>query len=103
MITVGGFNSSIDKTMEMTELRSGAVNRASSVRAYAGGKGLHVARAIGTLASQYALPIGFGLLTVDTIEQAVARAGGTVGNKGHEAAEAALLTADVLRRASHDA
>lgn len=62
------------------------------------------ARAIGTLASQYALPIGFGLLTVDTIEQAVARAGGTVGNKGYEAAEAAILTADALRRsASHDA
>lgn len=49
MITVGGFNTSIDKTMEMVELRSGALNRASSVRAYAGGKGLHVARAIGTL------------------------------------------------------
>jgi 1-phosphofructokinase family hexose kinase len=49
VITVGGFNTSIDKTMEMAELTSGAVNRASSVRAYAGGKGLHVARAIGTL------------------------------------------------------
>jgi len=49
VITVGGFNTSIDKTMEMAELTSGAVNRASSVRAYAGGKGLHVARAIGIL------------------------------------------------------
>ncbi len=49
MITVGGFNTSIDKTMEMAELRSGAVNRATSVAAYAGGKGLHVARAIGIL------------------------------------------------------
>lgn len=49
MITVGGFNTSIDKTMEMAQLSAGAVNRASSVRAYAGGKGLHVARAIGTL------------------------------------------------------
>jgi len=49
VITVGGFNTAIDKTMEMGELTSGAVNRASSVRAYAGGKGLHVARAIGTL------------------------------------------------------
>lgn len=49
MITVGGFNTSVDKTLEMAELRSGAVNRAASVRAYAGGKGLHVARAIGTL------------------------------------------------------
>lgn len=49
MITVGGFNTSIDKAMEMAELRAGAVNRAASVVAYPGGKGLHVARAIGTL------------------------------------------------------
>lgn len=49
MITVGGFNTSIDKAMEIAELRSGAVNRASSVRAYPGGKGLHVARAAATL------------------------------------------------------
>ena len=49
MITVGGFNTSIDKTLEIAALVGGAVNRASSVRAYAGGKGLHVARAIGTL------------------------------------------------------
>jgi 1-phosphofructokinase family hexose kinase len=55
VITVGGFNTSIDKTMEMAELRSGAVNRASSVRAYAGGKGLHVARAIGTLGEKATL------------------------------------------------
>jgi len=62
------------------------------------------ARAIGTLAAQHALPIGFGLLTVDTIEQAAARAGGTAGNKGHEATEAAIRTADVIRRAAqHDA
>jgi 6,7-dimethyl-8-ribityllumazine synthase len=58
------------------------------------------ARAIGTLATDHALPIGFGLLTVDTIEQAVARAGGTAGNKGHEATEAAIRTADVIRRAA---
>jgi tagatose 6-phosphate kinase len=49
VITVGGFNTSIDKAMEMAELRTGAVNRATSVVAYPGGKGLHVARAIGTL------------------------------------------------------
>jgi 1-phosphofructokinase family hexose kinase len=49
VITVGGFNTSIDKAMEIAELRSGAVNRASSVRAYPGGKGLHVARAAATL------------------------------------------------------
>jgi len=49
VITVGGFNTSLDKVLEMAELRAGAVNRASSVRAYPGGKGLHVARAVGAL------------------------------------------------------
>ena len=49
MITVGGFNTSIDKALEVAELRRGTVNRASSVRAYPGGKGLHVARAVATL------------------------------------------------------
>jgi 6,7-dimethyl-8-ribityllumazine synthase len=38
----------------------------------------------------YSIPIGFGVITVDTPEQALARAGGTVGNKGAEAALAAL-------------
>lgn len=62
------------------------------------------ARAAGTLASARGLPVGFGLLTVDTVEQAAARAGGAAGNKGHEAAEAAIRTADVLRRViGHDA
>ena len=35
------------------------------------------------------------MLTTDTLEQALARAGGAAGNKGHEAAEAALTLADV--------
>ena len=35
-------------------------------------------------------PIGFGLLTCNTLEQALQRSGGNVGNKGNEAAEAAL-------------
>lgn len=39
-------------------------------------------------------PIGFGLLTCKTLEQAISRSGGTVGNKGNEAAEAVL---EVLR------
>ncbi len=56
------------------------------------------ARALGTIAREAALPVGFGLLTVDTVEQAVARAGGASGNKGFEAAEAAIRTADVIAR-----
>ncbi|MEO1530375.1 MAG: 6,7-dimethyl-8-ribityllumazine synthase [Planctomycetota bacterium] len=35
-------------------------------------------------------PIGFGLLTCNTLEQALQRSGGNVGNKGNEAADAAL-------------
>jgi tagatose 6-phosphate kinase len=49
VITVGGFNTSIDKVLEIADLRAGAVNRATSVQAYPGGKGLHVARAVATL------------------------------------------------------
>ena len=56
-------------------------------------------RALGSLATLHALPIGFGLLTVDTLEQALARAGGAAGNKGYEAADAAIRTADAIRRA----
>jgi 6,7-dimethyl-8-ribityllumazine synthase len=54
--------------------------------------------ALGRLAAERGLPVGFGLLTVDTMEQAVARAGGDLGNKGFEAAEAAIRTADVIGR-----
>lgn len=35
-------------------------------------------------------PVGFGLLTCNTLEQAIQRSGGNVGNKGHEAADAVL-------------
>jgi 6,7-dimethyl-8-ribityllumazine synthase len=45
---------------------------------------------------RHCLPIGFGVLTVDNMEQATDRAGGKAGNKGHEATAAALRTADVL-------
>jgi 6,7-dimethyl-8-ribityllumazine synthase len=54
------------------------------------------ARGLGALAVQHAMPVGFGVLTVDTMDQALARAGGAAGNKGHEAAAAALQAADVI-------
>ena len=44
------------------------------------------------------VPVGFGVLTVDTLEQAVERAGGSVGNKGAEAALAAIEMAALLQR-----
>lgn len=43
-------------------------------------------------ATRFRIPVGFGVLTCDTLEQAVARAGGAAGNKGEEAARAALET-----------
>ncbi len=42
-------------------------------------------------------PVGFGILTVDDREQALARAGGSEGHKGAEAAQAVVATALVLR------
>ena len=44
------------------------------------------------------LPIGFGLLTCDSIEQAIERAGSKGGNKGVEAAAAMLETIRVLEQ-----
>ena len=41
-------------------------------------------------------PIAFGVLTVDTIEQAVERSGTKAGNKGAEAAMSALEMVSVL-------
>ncbi|MGH7719722.1 MAG: 6,7-dimethyl-8-ribityllumazine synthase [Gemmatimonadaceae bacterium] len=47
---------------------------------------------------EFETPIGFGVLTCDTMEQAEARAGGSHGNKGWDAAVAALEMADLLDR-----
>jgi 6,7-dimethyl-8-ribityllumazine synthase len=54
------------------------------------------ARGLNEVAVRSALPVGFGVLTVDTLEQALARAGGSGGNKGYEAAAAALGCADLF-------
>ena len=54
------------------------------------------ARGLNDVAMRHGVPVGFGVLTVDTMQQAVERAGGVAGNKGHEAAAAALQAADVI-------
>lgn len=60
-------------------------------------------RGLGEVAVAHRLPVGFGLLTTETLEQAAARAGGAAGNKGHEAAAAAIQAADAIAqlRARH--
>ena len=54
------------------------------------------ARGLQTVALTYLIPIGFGVLTTETFDQAVDRAGGDAGNKGYEAADAALRMVDAL-------
>lgn len=49
-------------------------------------------------AREFDLPVGFGLLTCDDMAQAEARAGGAHGNKGWDAAVAALEMADLFAR-----
>jgi 6,7-dimethyl-8-ribityllumazine synthase len=44
------------------------------------------------------IPVAFGVLTTNTIEQAVDRAGGKDGNKGYDAAITAIEMADQIRR-----
>ncbi|HVB54751.1 MAG TPA: 6,7-dimethyl-8-ribityllumazine synthase [Candidatus Acidoferrales bacterium] len=47
-------------------------------------------------------PIGFGVLTVNSVAQAEERAGGKLGNKGYEAAQTALEMFSVLRQLRQD-
>jgi len=53
-------------------------------------------------AREFDLPVGFGLLTCDDMAQAEARAGGAHGNKGWDAAVAALEMADLFARLDID-
>lgn len=55
-------------------------------------------RGIAAAGRQHGVPVGFGVLTVDTIEQAIERAGTKAGNKGEEATLAAIQMVDLLRR-----
>jgi 6,7-dimethyl-8-ribityllumazine synthase len=60
-------------------------------------------RGLGAVALARGIPVGFGVLTCETLDQALARAGGPAGNKGAEAAEAALASLDALARLAGDA
>lgn len=54
-------------------------------------------RGLGELSARGGTPVTFGVLTCDTMEQAMERAGGEHGNKGAEAAEAALELCTLAR------
>jgi 6,7-dimethyl-8-ribityllumazine synthase len=55
-----------------------------------------VAKGIATVALNSGVPVVFGVLTTDTIEQAIERAGAKAGNKGFEAAVTAIEMANLL-------
>jgi 6,7-dimethyl-8-ribityllumazine synthase len=55
-------------------------------------------RGVAQVALAEEIPIGFGILTVDSIEQAIERAGAKGGNKGADAALAAIQMATVLKQ-----
>ena len=59
-------------------------------------------RGLAQAAADFDRPIGFGLLTCDSMEQAEARAGGAHGNKGWDASLAALEMADLFTRLDRD-
>lgn len=56
-----------------------------------------VAKGIALVSLETGVPVAFGVLTTDTLEQAIERAGSKAGNKGWEAAMAAIETANLLR------
>ena len=60
------------------------------------GSAMH--RGLAQAVADFEVPVGLGLLTCDTMAQAEARAGGTYGNKGWDAALAALEMVDLFER-----
>ncbi|MBX9789259.1 MAG: 6,7-dimethyl-8-ribityllumazine synthase [Pirellulales bacterium] len=57
-----------------------------------------VSLGLAEIARHWGLPVLFGVLTCETLEQAIHRSGGNVGNKGAECAEAALEMIDLYRQ-----
>ncbi len=65
----------------------------------------HINRAVSMALMQLSLdhnkPVAFGLLTVNSLEQAIQRSGGNVGNKGEESANALIACLKVAAAVSH--
>ena len=56
-----------------------------------------VSKGIATVALQSEIPVMFGVLTTDNIEQAIERAGTKAGNKGYECALGAIEMVNLIR------
>ena len=57
-----------------------------------------VTKGVAQVMLETGVPVAFGVLTTDTVEQAIERAGTKAGNKGAEAAQSALEMVSLLRR-----
>jgi len=62
-----------------------------------------VVKGIGHVASESGVPVAFGVLTCNTLEQAIDRAGAKSGNKGFDAAMSAIEMASLMRQLRHAA
>jgi 6,7-dimethyl-8-ribityllumazine synthase len=60
-----------------------------------------VSKGLALISLDQRVPVAFGVLTTDNLEQALLRAGSKAGNKGSDAALAALEMADLLREIRH--
>ncbi len=56
------------------------------------------AKGLAQVSLEFSIPLGFGVLTTDNLEQAIERAGSKAGNKGVDAAAAALETLRVMEQ-----
>lgn len=86
-------------------LESGKVDALISIGAVIRGSTPHfeyvantVTKGMADIATSSKVPVAFGVLTVDTIEQAIERAGTKAGNKGFEAAMAVIEMLDLFRQ-----
>ena len=57
-----------------------------------------VSKGVASVSLQYGLPVMFGVLTTDNIEQAIERAGTKAGNKGYDCALSAIEMANLFRQ-----
>jgi 6,7-dimethyl-8-ribityllumazine synthase len=58
-----------------------------------------VAKGLAQISMEEGLPVAFGILTVDTIEQGLERAGSKAGNKGYDAAFSLVETVNLIKEA----
>jgi 6,7-dimethyl-8-ribityllumazine synthase len=85
-------------------IRTGSVDAVIALGCLIRGDTIHfdliageVAKGLGTLGRESGTPVILGVLTTDTLEQAVQRVGAKLGNKGAEAAQAAVEQVHVVR------